>query len=276
VEPATQPAFLLDREALIERARENAAEYRTAKPFPHTVLDDFLPQHVIDACIAEFPNPSDDWLFHTDAGNSNKFANNDEMKMGPAVRQVVNQFNSGPMIVFLEELTGITGLVPDPHLWGGGMHVLGPGGFLRVHADFNIHSHIELDRRINLLLYLNPDWREEWGGNLELWDADMNSCERTVVPIANRCVIFNTTDASLHGNPEPVNCPEGMARRSLAFYYYTAGRPPEERSARHTTIYPSQGKRAKPPLEARAKHVAKRALPPALTDVLRRAKDRRG
>jgi 2OG-Fe(II) oxygenase superfamily len=266
--------FLLEAEPLLELARAHAAEYQSARPFPHVVLDDFLPGGVIDSCIDEFPTPSDEWLFHTDWGNSSKFATNDESLMGPMTRQVIAQLNGGAMIRFLEELTGIGGLVADPHLVGGGMHLLGNGGFLRVHADFNVHQQLKLDRRINVLLYLNPDWEQSWGGNLELWNRDMTACERQIVPIANRCVIFNTTDVALHGNPEPVACPEGVARRSLALYYYTAGRPKEERSAAHTTLYPGKGERAKAPMRARARDLGLRILPPVLVDAARRARRR--
>jgi hypothetical protein len=274
MEAAARPLFFLDSGALLERARAGAAEYRVATPFPHGVFDGFLPSSVIEACVEEFPAPTDEWLFHTDWGNSKKFATTDESLMGPMTRQVINELNGRAMIRFLEELTGISGLVADPHLVGGGMHLLGEGGFLRVHADFNVHEHLKLDRRINVLLYLNPDWEEEWGGNLELWNRDMTVCERRIVPIANRCVIFNTTDIALHGNPEPVRCPAGTARRSLAFYYYTAGRPKEERSAPHSTLYPRSGKRAKPPLRARAREIALRVLPPVAVDAVRRLRRR--
>jgi Rps23 Pro-64 3,4-dihydroxylase Tpa1-like proline 4-hydroxylase len=274
MEAAARPLFFLDSDPLLERARAHADEYRHATPFPHGVFDDFLPTSVIDGCIEEFPEPDDEWRFHTDWGNSKKFTTTDESLMGPTIRQVINELNGRAMITFLEELTGISGLVPDPHLVGGGIHLLGEGGFLEVHADFNMHEHLRLDRRINLLLYLNPEWQEEWGGNLELWNRDKTECVRRIVPIANRCVVFNTTDIALHGNPEPVRCPSGMARRSLAFYYYTAGRPKEERSAPHTTLYPRSGKRAKPPLNARARQVALRVLPPLVVDAVRRVRRR--
>jgi hypothetical protein len=215
--------------------------------------------------------------FLGDEGNSMKYATNDETLMGPVTRQVIAQFNGGAMIRFLEELTGISGLVPDPHLEGGGIHVLGPGGFLKVHADFNVHHGLKLDRRINLLFYLNPGWEEGWGGNLELWNADMRACERRVVPVAGRCVIFNTTDIALHGNPEPVRTPDGRPRRSLAFYYYTAGRPREERAAAHSTIYPKPGARARPSLRERLRTTKDRSVliglrlaPPILVDALRK------
>ena len=96
-----------------------------------------------------------------------------------------------------------------------------------MHADFNWHKQMRLDRRINLLIYLNKDWQPEYGGNLELWDAAMSHKVAEYAPLFNRCVIFNTTDKSFHGNPKPVSCPPDRSRRSLAFYYYTNGRPAE-------------------------------------------------
>ena len=91
-----------------------------------------------------------------------------------------------------------------------------------MHADFNHHKPMNLERRVNVLIYLNKGWREEYGGQLELWDREMTKCVHSIVPSFNRCVIFNTTGESMHGNPEPVNHPDGMPRRSIALYYYTA------------------------------------------------------
>jgi hypothetical protein len=277
VQVATTSPFLLQPEPLLEIARAHRDEYGSARPFPHLALDDFLPNGVINACIEEQPDLSDEWEFLADQGNSKKYTTNDESLMGPMTRQVIAQLNGGVMIRFLEELTGITGLVPDPYLAGGGIHILGTGGFLKVHADFNFHQDLKLDRRINVLLYLNPGWQEEWGGNLELWNADMTECAQRIAPMAGRCVIFNTTDVALHGNPEPVHTPDGSPRRSLAFYYYTAGRPREERAASHTTIYPKAGRRAKPSWRERRRHFKDRAVlmalrvtPPVLVDAIRK------
>ena len=100
---------------------------------------------------------------------------------------------------FLESLTGIDGLIPDPYYEGGGLHPIVPGGFLKVHADFNWHKDLKLDRRLNVIVYLNRNWKEEYGGHLELWNREMTRCERRVLPIFNRCVIFSTTDFSYHG-----------------------------------------------------------------------------
>jgi hypothetical protein len=179
------------------------------------------------------------------------------------------------MIGFLEELTGITGLVADPHLIGGGLHELGPGGFLRVHADFNIHSHLKLDRRLNVLLYLNEDWDESWGGELELWDADMQRRAEPIAPVIARAVIFNVTDRSFHGNPNVVSCPPDRARRSMAFYYYTNGRPQDERAPAHSTLYQTPGRAPAAvtgPEQAlpRWRRIAKDLAPPALVRATRR------
>jgi hypothetical protein len=274
----TANAFQLDRAALQEIARQRASQYQSAQPFPHIVLDDFLPQAVIDACIEEFPAPEQiDWRILTDEGHSKKLSTKDEALMGPVTRQVIAQLNGGTMISFLEELTGIDGLVPDPHLEGGGLHQLPRGGFLDVHADFNFHKRIRLDRRLNLLLYLNPDWCEEWGGNMELWDPSLTSCEVRVAPVANRVVIFNTTDTSFHGNPQPVTAPDGRTRRSLALYYYTNGRPDSERSKAHSTLYRVGAGQASEvysriSLTERTRRILLAALPPVIVTGIRRTR----
>ena len=138
---------------------------------------------------------------------------------------------------FLEELTGITNLISDPSFRGGGLHSIYRGGKLGVHVDFNKHEQYGLDRRLNLLLYLNKDWREEYGGHIELWDREMKECVRSYLPKFNRVVIFTTTSASFHGHPEPLSCPEHMNRKSMALYYYTNGRPEEGIEECHSTVF---------------------------------------
>lgn len=230
--------FFFDREALLELATRRAAEYQGATPFPHVVIDDFLPTEVAETCEHDFPAKDGfDWDLYTDGGRTLKLATSNEAIMPPRIRQIVGQFNSVAMIEFLEKLTGIPGLIPDPHLVGGGLHRIEQGGFLEIHADFNQHGLLKLDRRLNLLLYLNPGWKEEWGGHLELWDQSMKVCQRRISPLFNRCVIFSTTDTSFHGHPKPLECPPDIARRSLAFYYYSNGRPESERSDPHSTLY---------------------------------------
>jgi hypothetical protein len=269
--------FFFDDTQLIPLAERHAREYQTATPFPHVVLDDFLPVDVTLACADEFPGPSEvPWDLYTDEGKTRKLATEKEEAMPPLIRQVVQQFNSGPMVRFLETLTGITGLVADPHLVGGGMHRIEPGGFLDIHADFNRHTHLELDRRINVLFYLNPDWNEAWGGHLELWNRTMTGCERRIAPLLNRCVIFNTTDFSFHGHPDRLACPPGIARKSLAFYYYSSGRPAGEQSVSHSTIFQTPGQVLSPvttpaPPVVRLRHALGRRVPPRVKTALRQA-----
>ncbi len=105
------------------------------------------------------------------------------------------------------------------------------------HADFNVHPKLKLDRRLNMLIYLNKDWREDYGGHLELWNRGGKECRKRILPIFNRTVVFSTTDTSFHGHPLPLTAPPGITRKSVSLYYYTAGRPAEERSTPHDTLF---------------------------------------
>lgn len=216
-----------------------AAGYQSATPFPHVVIDNFLPESTARDLLAGFPDPrGTDWIRFKD-NESVKLGSREAALDGP-IRDLIDQFNTAPALAFLEALTGISGLIPDPYFFGGGLHQIERGGFLKIHADFNTYERLHLDRRINLLIYMNPDWKEEYGGHLELWDREMTQCVHRILPVFNRCVIFNTTDLAYHGHPVPLQCPEGMTRKSLALYYYTAGRPEQERAATHSTLYQSR------------------------------------
>lgn len=230
--------FYFEPSSLETFARERGAAYAAAEPFPHIVMDDFLPQWVTRGILEEFPAPGQDAAWrHYEDDNQKKLSNETEATLGPFTRHVIAQLNSSSFLGFLESLTGIEGLIPDPHLRGGGLHQIERGGLLKVHADFNWYPRLKLDRRLNLLLYLNEDWSEEYGGHLELWDTKMTRCERRVLPVFNRCVVFSTTDVAFHGHPEPLACPEGRTRKSLALYYYSNGRPEAEQAKPHSTQF---------------------------------------
>ena len=174
---AAEP-FLLDPERLLRLAERNRRQYGEADPYPNIVIDDFLPNAVLERVLSEIPRPGEiSWIESNDA-RGKKLASKVETQLGAATRALLYQLNSSVFIDFLETLTGIRGLIPDPHLWGGGVHQIVRGGFLKVHSDFNRHPRLKLDRRLNLLLYLNPGWQEEWGGHLELWDRDMTQCRK--------------------------------------------------------------------------------------------------
>ena len=108
------------------------------------------------------------------------------------------------------------------------MHEIKSGGLLKVHTDFSKHPTNNFDRRVNVLIYLNKDWKEEYKGCLELWDKEMKSCKQKILPLFNKMVIFSTTDFSNHGHPDPIDCPNDISRKSIALYYFSKGRPKEE------------------------------------------------
>ncbi len=257
--------FLLEREQLVERGRALHEAYVTATPFPHVILEEFLPPEICAAVIGEFPGVDDIvWKKHLHL-HSDKLACGNETQFGPATRELIAQLNASSFVEFLEAMTGISGLIPDPHLWGGGLHCIPRGGHLGIHADFNVYERLNLDRRLNLLLYLNDGWNEEWGGHLELWNRDMTRAERRIAPIANRAVVFSTTDTAFHGHPDPLVCPPERTRRSIALYYYTSGRPADERSDAHSTLYRRRpGERLR--LIRTAGSAVKRILWPILAD----------
>ncbi|MDQ6775807.1 MAG: 2OG-Fe(II) oxygenase [Actinomycetota bacterium] len=273
----TTQVFQFDRDQLLALAEAHRSEYAAAQPFGHVVLDGFCPEWILDEVLGEFPSPEGEGWQRFESDNERKLATVGDAGMGPATRQLLAEFNSATFIDFLGELTGIAGLVPDPHLEGGGLHQIVTGGHLGVHLDFNRHPVTGLDRRLNVLLYLNRDWDEEWGGALELW-RDMQRSEQRIAPHFNRLVVFSTTERSFHGHPHPLACPEDRTRRSMALYYYSNGRPEENgaAAATHNTVWgqPGQNLDAKTPTE-RLKEIAKRVTPPILVDAAREARCRR-
>jgi Rps23 Pro-64 3,4-dihydroxylase Tpa1-like proline 4-hydroxylase len=264
--------FKFSREKLLPLADELREEFHTNSPFPHVVVDDFLPPEVLEAVLSEFPAPEEiDWQ-QFDNAREIKLALSDAEQMGPATRHLLAEFNTSVFVDFLERLTGIDALIPDPHYVGGGLHQIRTGGFLKVHADFNKHTRLNLDRRLNGILYLNKDWQEEWGGHLQLWDKDMNACEKKVLPVFNRFLVFATLDDANHGHPDALTCPPERARRSMALYYYTNGRPADEVKPDHTTLF-----KQRPGEEwaSTGRQKLKQWIPPALVDFARKRRSSR-
>ena len=270
---AMDTTFGFRRDALLPIADQLREQFQNASPFPHVVIDDFLPPDVLDAVLGEFPAPEViDWQSF-DTAREVKLALADAEQMGPATRHLLAEFNTAVFVDFLERLTGIESLIPDPHYVGGGLHQIRRGGFLKVHADFNKHTRLNLDRRLNGILYLNKDWEEEWGGHLQLWDKDMVRCEKKVLPVFNRFLVFATLDDANHGHPDPVLCPPERARRSMALYYYTNGRPEDEQSSGHTTLFKQRPGEA---WTSNSRQILKQWTPPALVELARRYKSRKG
>lgn len=273
----TATNFRFDIDYLQNLAEKYREEYANNQPFPHIVIDNFLPESVLEDVLKEFPSPEQiQWQKFQNAAEK-KLASTHEQQMGDATRFLLYQLNSSTFITFLETLTGIPGIIPDPHFQGGGLHQIEPGGYLKMHVDFNRHEHLKLDRRLNLLIYLNQNWKEEYGGHFELWDEKMTQCQKKVLPIFNRCVIFSTTDFSYHGHPEPLTCPEGWTRKSLALYYYSNGRPAHELNGKsHSTIFKTRPQDTFDPNEFSGeskgglKQTLKKFVPPILLDALKK------
>lgn len=251
-----------------DKGLELAESYKNASPFPHIVIEDFLPPAILELCLKEFPQALGGEDAEYDRAQERYKTQFNPDSLSDPVRTLFYSFNSKPFIRLVENITGIKGLIPDPYFLGAGFHQIRQEGHLSVHVDFNHHKPMNLERRINLLIYLNKDWREEYGGQLELWDADMKNCVRSFVPTYNRCVIFNTTESSYHGNPHPVNHPGGIPRRSIALYYYTSTWADTKRD--HSTqfrVRPGTGDRVD--MTIKKKEILVDLLPPIL---LRNAK----
>ena len=228
----------------LDLSKQLSSQYQEAQPFPHIVIDKFLPETILDSVLDEF-NKNENWWYDrvkwTEPYQVNKFywphdietANNMPNDL-PTISALVNYLNSPVMLKYLEELTGIDNLISDELLMGGGLHKITSGGKLAIHKDYNVHPVKKMYRRLNLLIYLNKDWKEEWGGNLELWDKDHTKLEVSVEPLFNRAVIFTISEDSLHGHPVPLNTPENVSRNSIALYYFTEVNPSDNE---HSVVF---------------------------------------
>lgn len=226
---------IFDYESWTNQLPVLSEQYQQTNPYPHIVMENFMNPAILDQCIDEFNklNESDGWINYVHYNEKKRGLNKLDL-LPAAIKRTINELNSPEFLEFLSNLTGIQNLQKDDSLEGGGIHQSGRGGYLNIHADFTVHPHHRnWQRRVNVLVYLNKDWQEEWGGQLELWDKDMKACERKAAPVFNRCVVFNTDADSYHGHPEPMTCPENAHRRSIALYYYTV----EERPFRRATLY---------------------------------------
>jgi len=227
---------VIDIDKLKGLAADFKGGYSHQSPFPHAVFDGIYNAKILDEIIEEFHQTEDSWRdFNTKYERKSQQCVEEEL--GLVTRHLIHNLNSGPFLNFLEELTGIAGLIPDPYLVGGGLHKISKGGKLGIHVDFNKHKRMNVFRRINVIIYLNRNWKEEYGGHLELWDKRKFKSVKKILPIFNRMAIFNTTSESFHGHPEPLTCPDDLHRMSLALYYYTADEPGNKRKAAHSTLF---------------------------------------
>ena len=216
-------------------------QYCDAAPYPHIVFDNFIKEDLLEQVSAEFPDLSKlkDTVIQYNNNKEIKLAGKGMQVLSPSALELNTYLQSDLMMNWLNKLTGIEEpLISDPYLSGGGYHEIKTGGLLKVHADFNKHPKLDLDRRLNLLIYLNKDWKDEWGGALQLFEQDMGRARQNLYPRFNTAVIFSTTSYTYHGHPDPLQCPEDRSRRSLAYYYFSTGRPQNEISSEeHSTLF---------------------------------------
>ncbi|MBA1338741.1 MAG: Proline 4-hydroxylase (includes Rps23 Pro-64 3,4-dihydroxylase Tpa1), contains SM-20 domain [Pelagibacterales bacterium] len=222
----------LDLNKLAEKEKIN---YLKAKPFPNIELNNLFNESFLTKVLNEFPDLKELNKSQAYKGkNEIKLSNKNYNEFPTIIKSFIDFLNSTAFLNFLQKLTSIKeDLKADPYLEGGGLHEIKKGGVLKIHTDFNRHPLLDLDRRVNVLIYLNKDWKDSYGGHLELWNNDISKCEKKIAPVFNKMAIFSTTDFSNHGHPNILNCPENVSRKSIALYYFSSGRPQNEVQGKH-------------------------------------------
>tara|TARA_B100000780_G_C21011147_1_gene404912 strand:+ start:66 stop:935 length:870 start_codon:yes stop_codon:yes gene_type:complete len=211
-------------------AKKNRLKYKNSKPYAHIVIKNFFDKNFLNKVLKEFPDLSKKKTsINYKNLNEVKFANNKRNIFKKNTKLIFRYLNSAEFIKFIQILTSINEkILPDNTLSGGGLHEIKKGGMLKIHTDFNKHPYKNLDRRLNVLIYLNKNWKKKYGGCLELWNKNMKRCEKKILPIFNTMVIFSTNDFTNHGHPNPLKCPKSTSRKSIATYYFSNGRPKYE------------------------------------------------
>lgn len=214
-------------------------QWDNAKPFNHIVIDNFLPEDIVEKVAEEFPHFDDKFWFEYSNPLEIKKACSDWNKFPPTIYQVFMQLLSENISEYLSLLTNCK-LQPDYGLHGGGLHTHKSGGKLNTHLDYSIHPKINLQRKVNIIVYVSKNWKTEWNGDLGLWSHDditnqPKELVKKIDCIFNRAVIFDTTKNSWHGLPTPVTCPDNKSRNSLATYYLCE--PPDQVDVRGKALY---------------------------------------
>ena len=210
-----------------ESQQEVLAEgYRAKQPYHHHYFENFFDDEIALAMAREFPSHGEQTWIEYKHVNENKAGLHVRDKLPDLIGRVIDELNSPRFVALLSEITGIEGLMADDSIEGGGIHQAETGGFLNVHTDFIMHrTRPNWRRRCNLIIYLNEGWKEEWGGNIDFWAPDMSEIVGSYPAFLNSALLFSTPGA-LHGFPDPLTCPETVARKSVQFYYYTIDESP--------------------------------------------------
>jgi Rps23 Pro-64 3,4-dihydroxylase Tpa1-like proline 4-hydroxylase len=201
------------------------------EPFKHFYVDNFLPVDLANLCLKAFPPLEDKiWEFSHIEGVEEKYRTKweSEFDIPDNLIYVIRILNSSLFMNEISKVMGIAKLVPDSYFTGGGLNETKKNGLLDVHIDGNYHDATGLNRRLNALIYLNPDWEQSWGGELGLYDNEGKTCVKKIAPLFNRLLVFDTHDSSFHGIPGKINFPENASRKSIVLYYYTKEKRPQD------------------------------------------------
>ena len=257
---------------LFARTDSLRCECANAQPWPHIVVNDAFPERLLDMVAAECAAIKADRLIAT---NTDRLVKQESSEgLGPATEHLLEFVDSDRFRDFISGITGVENLIADPTHKFAGVHRTPAGGFTKIHRDFEIHPATGLFHRVNLLIYLNRDWPDGYGGSLELWPPDMSALGRRIFPRFNTMIVWETHGATLHGLPDPCACPAERMRLSVAAYYYTTTRripAPGERRVRYWAARPGEDQS----IERVSWQDQLRALvPDRLYNALRAARDR--
>jgi hypothetical protein len=233
-------AWFLDRKSLKVLGQERHAAYRAARPYPHAVCDGFLGEARARDLAQRFPGPDHSaWMrrdYKEQAARLGQLQRVGFEGVDPALRHLLAELSGMAFLDFLGALTGIPGLIPDPHFRGAGLSMTLPSGHLALHADFNRDRTRHLERKVTALYYLGDGWQPSWGGALELWDEERTRCEASYLPVLDRLIVMDHGDKFWHGHPHPLTCPPDRFRASISAYFYVATPGPDEEDS-HGAIW---------------------------------------
>lgn len=230
----------INMKSLLDRQADIKADFQSKEPFRYVMFENFFSQEIAELIYENYPQIKDGlWDGTTYIDQKNKFQKN-KFEENSIFTKLFKELNSQPFLDWLQGISQIESeLLGDEELFGGGLHQSTRGAFLNVHVDYNIHPTTKYNRRLNVLIYLNKEWKDEYEGHLELWDLTEGS--KNLIgkfsPNFNRCIIFETNEISYHGHPKPLSTPPNINRKSIATYYYTKSRPQHEIAASHNTVY---------------------------------------
>jgi hypothetical protein len=194
-------------------------EYTNSKPFEHVVIPNFFRPDVAERIYAQFPHPDDTWFKYDNPFEGkcifNTFKPEDPMK------SVIDSLYTPEFLQYMSSISGIEKLESDPHLNAGGLHAYTRNGMSGVHLDYTIHPITGKERRLSIMVYMSKDWDESWGGNLKMWDENLENDVTLKHSLWNTALIFRTNGKAYHGFPEPIKCPEGAWRKVIGIYYVT-------------------------------------------------------